>query len=60
MELNKEIGKIAGQIVNKYGKSHGVKLADAFIAASSEYYNYKLWTLNINHYPSEKQRLTDP
>jgi len=60
LDLNREIGKIAGQIVNKYGKSHGVKLADAFIAASAEYYNCKLWTLNIKHYPSVKDRLIDP
>jgi len=60
LDLNREIGKIAGQIVNKYGKSYGVKLADAFIAASAEYYNCKLWTLNIKHYPSVKDRLIDP
>ena len=57
LELNKEIGKRAGEIVNKYGKSHGVKLSDAFIAAAAEYYNGRLWTLNVKHYPSVKDRL---
>ena len=57
LELNKEIGKRAGEIVNKYRKSHGVKLADAFIAAAAEYYNCRLWTLNVKHYPSVKDRL---
>ncbi len=57
LELNGEIGKRAGEIVNRYGKSHGVKLADAFIAAAAEYYNSRLWTLNVKHYPSVKDRL---
>lgn len=60
LDLSREIGKIAGQIVNRYGNSHGVKLADAFIAAAAEYYNCKLWTLNIKHYPTVKDKLIDP
>jgi len=59
LTLNSKIGEIAGKIVNRYGKSHGVKLADAFIAAAAEYYDCKLWTLNKKHYPSVKERLID-
>jgi len=57
LNLNKDIAKRAGELVNKYGKSHSVKLADAFIAAAVEHYDCLLWTLNIKHYPSVKNRI---
>jgi predicted nucleic acid-binding protein len=34
-----------------YGKSHGVGLADAIIAATCEAENADLKTLNVKHYP---------
>jgi predicted nucleic acid-binding protein len=56
LKINAAIGKRAGEIVNRYGKSHGVKLADAFIAAAAEFYDTKLWTFNVKHYPTVKER----
>jgi predicted nucleic acid-binding protein len=35
----------------KYGKSHGVGLADAIIAATTDAEQAELKTLNIKHYP---------
>ena len=51
IEINEEIGNLAGNFMNKYRKSHGVELADSLIAACCKFYNFKLWTLNKKHYP---------
>jgi len=51
IEIDENIGKLAGNFMNKYRKSHGVELADSLIAASCKFYNFKLWTLNKKHYP---------
>ncbi len=50
-EINYRIGKLAGEFLNLYRKSHDVTLDDAIIAACSKIYNFKLWTLNKKHYP---------
>ena len=49
--LDRGIGKLAGEFINKYGKSYNVTLADAFIAASAKTRVFTLWTLNKKHYP---------
>jgi hypothetical protein len=51
LEINDHVGKLAGEYLNIYKKSHGLTLADAMIAACSKIYNLKLWTLNKKHYP---------
>ena len=48
------IAKAAGLYKRNYGKSHGVGLADALIAATAEAENAELKTLNIIHYPMFK------
>ena len=49
--LDEEIGITAGDFIRKYGKLHGVAIADALIAAASVKYHLRLWTLNKRHYP---------
>ena len=49
-----EIAKTGGFYKREYGKSHGVGLADAIIAATSEAEDAELKTLNIKHYPMIK------
>jgi len=49
--LNAEIAKIGGLYRRDYGKSHGVGLADAILAATAEAEQAELKTLNIKHYP---------
>jgi predicted nucleic acid-binding protein len=49
--VNSEIAKIGGLYKRQYGRSHGVGLADAIIAASGKVENAALKTLNIKHYP---------
>jgi predicted nucleic acid-binding protein len=48
------IGKAGGLYKRDYGKSHGVGLADAILAATAEAANAELKTLNIKHYPMLK------
>ncbi len=46
-----EIARAGGLFKRDYGKSHGVGLADAIIAATAEAENSDLMTLNVKHYP---------
>ncbi len=52
--VNPEIAKAGGLYKNKFGRSHGVGLADAILAASVEAENAELKTLNTKHYPMLK------
>ena len=49
--VSAEIAKAGGLYKCDYGKSHGVGLADAILAATAEAENAKLKTLNTKHYP---------
>jgi predicted nucleic acid-binding protein len=49
--INAGIAKAGGLYKRDYGKSHGVGLADAILAASAEAEHAELKTLNIKHYP---------
>ncbi len=54
ISVNVEIAKAGGLFKRDYGKSHGVGLADAILAATAEVENAELRTLNIKHYPMIK------
>ena len=49
-----EIAKTGGLYKRDYGKSHGIGLADAILAATAEAENAELKTLNSKHYPMLK------
>ena len=49
--LTAEIVKIGGLYKRDFGKSHGVGLADAILAATSDAEKADLKTLNVKHYP---------
>ena len=49
-----DIAKAGGLYKRDYGKSHGVGLADAILAATAETENAVLKTLNTKHYPMFK------
>jgi predicted nucleic acid-binding protein len=51
VDLSKEIAKTAGLYRMKYGKSHGVGLFDAVVAATVQSEDADLKTLNVKHYP---------
>lgn len=52
--VSSDIAKAGGLYRRDYGKSHGVGLADAIIAATCQAENAELKTLNIKHYPMIK------
>lgn len=49
--VNAEIGQRAGAYLQRFRKSHGLEIADAFIAASAAFNKAQLWTRNRKHYP---------
>lgn len=51
MEINEEIAILAGDLLNKYYKSHNVGLGDGLIAATAQVHNLTVATLNIKHFP---------
>jgi predicted nucleic acid-binding protein len=52
--VDAEIAKAGGLYKRDYGRSHGVGLADAVLAATVEAENAELKTLNTKHYPMLK------
>lgn len=52
--MDSEIAKAGGLYKRDFGKSHGVGLADAILAATADKENAELKTLNIKHYPMIK------
>lgn len=51
IEIDKQVGRLAGEFINKYGRSHNVTIADAIIGAATKANGFKPWTLNKKHYP---------
>lgn len=49
--ITSEIAKVGGLYKRDFGKSHGVGLADAILAATAEKEKAELKTINIKHYP---------
>ncbi len=45
------IARLGGLYKRDYGKSHGVGLADAIVAATATMEDAELTTLNVKHYP---------
>jgi len=43
--------KVAGAFLRHYGKSHGLDIPEALIAATAEHHRLKLATLNVKHFP---------
>ena len=52
--VSAKIAQAGGLYKRDYGKSHGVGLADAILAATAEAENAELKTLNTKHYPMLK------
>jgi len=52
--VSPEIARLGGLYKNEFGKSHGVGLADAIIAATCQVEHAELITLNTKHYPMMK------
>lgn len=46
-----ETGRLAGELLLQFCKSHGLKIGDALIAAAAIEHQADLWTRNRKHYP---------
>jgi predicted nucleic acid-binding protein len=57
--LDGTTGRHAGAYIARYGRSHGVRIADALVAAAAATAGLRLWTLNRRHFPMEDLRLFD-
>ena len=53
ISVDREIGKLAGEYLRKFGQSRHLKLVDALIAASAFRHQAALWTRNRDRYPIE-------
>ncbi len=51
VSVTPEIAKAGGLLKRDFGKSHGVGLADAIVAATALTANADLATLNVKHFP---------
>ncbi len=51
---NEETGRLAGDYLRHYRKSHGLELPDALIAAAAVQNGAMLWTRNRKHYPMKE------
>src|SRR5574337_563042 len=51
LDIDKRIGKLAGDFLHGYGKSHSVTMADALVGAAAKINVFQLWTMNKKHYP---------
>jgi predicted nucleic acid-binding protein len=51
LPITHEIAKQGGSFLRHFGKSHGIDIADALIAATAEHHGLKLATLNVKHFP---------
>ena len=57
LSLDQRIGRLAGEYLRRYSKSHGLEIPDALIAASAVIHRFALCTFNWKHYPmSEIER----
>jgi len=56
--VSADIAKAGGLYKRDYGRSHGVGLADAIIAATAEAESAEIKTLNTKHYPMLKRLRT--
>lgn len=51
VDITARIGHKAGRYRQTFGRSHGVEVADALIAAAAHVHGLTLCTLNLRHYP---------
>jgi predicted nucleic acid-binding protein len=49
-----EMGRVAGEYLHQYQKSHGLELGDALIASAAFVNRAELWTRNRKHYPMKE------
>ena len=58
--LDAATGRQAGHFLGRYGQSHGLEMADVFVAAAATTSGLQLWTRNRRHYPMPELRFYEP
>lgn len=58
--LDARTGRQAGRYLARFSRSHGLKIADALIAAAAATAGLRLWTLNRRDYPMEDVHFFEP
>jgi len=58
--LDGRTGRRAGEYLAAYGRTHGLEIADALVAAAASTSGLRLWTLNRRHYPMKDVRFWEP
>jgi predicted nucleic acid-binding protein len=58
--LDARAGRQAGAYLARHGRSHGLGIADALIAAAASTGGLRLWTLNRRHYPMKDVHFYEP
>jgi predicted nucleic acid-binding protein len=56
LPIDAEIGRRAGEYLNRYSRSHSLEIGDALIAATASVHKVELWTRNRRHYPMKDIR----
>ena len=51
VSIDSELARVAGLLKQTYFPSHGLRIADAIVAATAQQLSADLVTLNIRHYP---------
>jgi predicted nucleic acid-binding protein len=54
-----ETGKLAGEYLRKFSRSHGLTTVDALIAAAAIRHYAALWTRNRERYPMQELSFYD-
>lgn len=60
IDITDPIGEKAGMLLNKYRKTHNIGIVDSLIAATAIYYDLKLITRNVKHYPMPEVSIINP
>ena len=60
VELDERVGRKAGRYRQSFGRSHGVEIAEALIAAAAHVHGLTLVSLNLRHYPMRDLRKQRP
>lgn len=58
--IDVDTGRRAGEYLARYGKSHGLEIADALVAAAATTSGLTLWTLSRRDYPMPDLRFYAP
>ncbi|HFC98794.1 MAG TPA: type II toxin-antitoxin system VapC family toxin [Thermosulfurimonas dismutans] len=48
--VNEEVSQAGIRLIEKYAKSHGLRIPDALIAATALIFDLALWTLNVRDF----------